>query len=415
MTGDLAQRLHEDNADIADRPVTPAHLAELVTLIDEGVVGSAQAKRALDAMYGSAKGARQVVDELGLAQVSDIGRPKGPAKRVIGTDIHPVNEYSTGKDAARKFVVGQIMRATKGRANPSVASNLVSSQRPEVHTGYSLEVVSERIPDRSIDLIYADPGQMVADIWEELKEMKRVLKDTGRLYFHCSPEMVGMQEFMDEVLESDCLLGIPWGEDTIWLYSPRGVRRYRTSAFSPWQKISPVEAPTYLGEKPLSLLERIVEKSSNPGDVVLDPFCGSGTTLVAAKRRLRRSIGIDKSPEATAMTEQRLARSVIVNEAGYLPFLKELGVKTDGLAPNSGRILRMINGRDVPGVYFNRNRGGVIHFTLNVGSVSASEDLWVRLPDEQVKRVDHGKPNVFPMPGMERQAFRQLLESAGSL
>ncbi len=64
----------------------------------------------------------------------------------------------------------------------------------------------------------------------------------------------------------------------------------------------------YPTQKPVALLERIVQASSNPGDVVLDPFCGSGTTLVAAQRLGRAWIGIDSSPLAVDLTQARLDR-----------------------------------------------------------------------------------------------------------
>lgn len=62
----------------------------------------------------------------------------------------------------------------------------------------------------------------------------------------------------------------------------------------------------YPTQKPLSLLERIIKASSNEGDLVLDPFCGSGTALVAAKKLNRNYIGIDLSSKAVSISEQRL-------------------------------------------------------------------------------------------------------------
>ncbi len=64
----------------------------------------------------------------------------------------------------------------------------------------------------------------------------------------------------------------------------------------------------YPTQKPVALLERIVQASSNPGNVVLDPFCGSGTTLAAAQRLGRAWIGIDSSPLAVGLTKARLDR-----------------------------------------------------------------------------------------------------------
>jgi site-specific DNA-methyltransferase (adenine-specific) len=62
----------------------------------------------------------------------------------------------------------------------------------------------------------------------------------------------------------------------------------------------------YPTQKPLALLERIISIASNPGDLVLDPFCGSGTTLVAARRLTRRTIGIDQNPQALVIAQRRL-------------------------------------------------------------------------------------------------------------
>ena len=70
------------------------------------------------------------------------------------------------------------------------------------------------------------------------------------------------------------------------------------------------ERTGYPTQKPLVLLERIVSLASRPGDLVLDPFCGSGTTLVAATSLGRRAIGIDSSPQAVALTLKRLQNPV---------------------------------------------------------------------------------------------------------
>ncbi len=78
----------------------------------------------------------------------------------------------------------------------------------------------------------------------------------------------------------------------------------------------------YPTQKPVTLLERIVRASSNPGDVVLDPFCGAGTTLVAAQKLGRTWIGIDESPLAIALTQNRLKRDLgLEPERDYTLFL----------------------------------------------------------------------------------------------
>lgn len=77
--------------------------------------------------------------------------------------------------------------------------------------------------------------------------------------------------------------------------------------YSPWIKSFSGEKRGYATQKPLALLERIIRVSSNVGDLVLDPFCGSGSTLIAAERLGRRWIGIDKSSVAIELTRRRLA------------------------------------------------------------------------------------------------------------
>ena len=67
------------------------------------------------------------------------------------------------------------------------------------------------------------------------------------------------------------------------------------------------ERTGYPTQKPLALMERI-KSSSNEGDTVLDPFCGSGTTLVAAERLGRKWIGIDRNQEAMSLAEERLRK-----------------------------------------------------------------------------------------------------------
>jgi site-specific DNA-methyltransferase (adenine-specific) len=75
------------------------------------------------------------------------------------------------------------------------------------------------------------------------------------------------------------------------------------------------ERTGYPTQKPILLLERIIELCTDPGDLVLDPFCGSGTTLVAAQILERRSIGIDSSPEAVALTQSRLESPIKTQSA----------------------------------------------------------------------------------------------------
>jgi site-specific DNA-methyltransferase (adenine-specific) len=87
-----------------------------------------------------------------------------------------------------------------------------------------------------------------------------------------------------------------------------------------WNDVPPIASKSkerigYPTQKPLALLDRIIKASSNEGDVVLDAFCGGGTTLVAAQRLGRKFIGIDQSEQAIAISRKRLE-----SDSSYLPF-----------------------------------------------------------------------------------------------
>lgn len=104
-------------------------------------------------------------------------------------------------------------------------------------------------------------------------------------------------------------------EDEAAIYIPRAVS-------NSWHDIpdtlrTGAERLGYPTQKPEALLERIIHSSSNEGDLVLDPFCGSGTTLVVAQRLNRRWIGIDSSPLAVSLAKHRLEESFFGGQADF--------------------------------------------------------------------------------------------------
>ena len=116
------------NVEIEASPVRPAHLAELLGLLEKGTLGTTQAKAALEAMFRSGKPAAQVVAELGLAQITDSGAIAEAVSQAIANNPGAVQDYLGGKETASKFLVGQVMKATRGKANPGVVAGLVVEQ-----------------------------------------------------------------------------------------------------------------------------------------------------------------------------------------------------------------------------------------------------------------------------------------------
>jgi aspartyl-tRNA(Asn)/glutamyl-tRNA(Gln) amidotransferase subunit B len=106
-------------------PVTPAALAELVGLIDTNVISSTVAKDVFDRMWVSGGTARAIVDAEGLAQIGDETALAKVIEGVIAGNPDAIAQVRAGKNNAFGFLVGQVMKATGGKANPKVVSQLL--------------------------------------------------------------------------------------------------------------------------------------------------------------------------------------------------------------------------------------------------------------------------------------------------
>ena len=196
-----------------------------------------------------------------------------------------------------------------------------------------------------------------------LLELKRILKNTGSIYLHCDPTMshylklmmdaiFGRKNFRNEIVWCYSRPSAPkqrqlsrvhdiifwYSKGEIWTFNPNSIRQpYAESSKDrdgysankskvadgtvqldsrgkfpeSWIYIPPLkgnskEAVGYPTQKPLKLLDRIIKASSNPDNIVFDPFCGCATTLVASDRLHRQWIGIDISSKAVELVEYRI-------------------------------------------------------------------------------------------------------------
>jgi aspartyl-tRNA(Asn)/glutamyl-tRNA(Gln) amidotransferase subunit B len=103
----------------------PEHLAELIRLVDDGVIGISAARQVLPEVQRTGKSPRGLVEEMGLAQVSDTSALDAAARAAIEANPAAVADYKSGKETAINFLKGQVMRSTKGKANPAVAEELL--------------------------------------------------------------------------------------------------------------------------------------------------------------------------------------------------------------------------------------------------------------------------------------------------
>lgn len=125
MLGEMARLQHASGTEIGDVRVKPADLASMVELIDKGTITGSTAKTVFEEMFESGKTPQQIVAESGLASIDNLDELKSVVHNVIVANPKPAQDYLAGKEEAVKFLVGQVMRETRGRANPAQASELL--------------------------------------------------------------------------------------------------------------------------------------------------------------------------------------------------------------------------------------------------------------------------------------------------
>jgi aspartyl-tRNA(Asn)/glutamyl-tRNA(Gln) amidotransferase subunit B len=122
VRSELLRELESSGCDISACPVSPAELGALVRLIDEGTISGKQGKDVLVEMYATGKAASAVVAERGLVQVSDESAIDPIIDEVIAASPQQLAQYRAGKETLFGFFVGQVMKASKGKANPKVVN-----------------------------------------------------------------------------------------------------------------------------------------------------------------------------------------------------------------------------------------------------------------------------------------------------
>jgi aspartyl-tRNA(Asn)/glutamyl-tRNA(Gln) amidotransferase subunit B len=129
IVGDLFRVLKERKLDeqltIGAWPIQPGQLAELVKLIDQGKISGKIAKTVFDALLDSRRSPQEVVAEKGLEQVSDTGSIEGSIDAVLAAHIKQVADYRGGNEKVFSFLVGQVMKASRGKANPQMVNELL--------------------------------------------------------------------------------------------------------------------------------------------------------------------------------------------------------------------------------------------------------------------------------------------------
>jgi aspartyl-tRNA(Asn)/glutamyl-tRNA(Gln) amidotransferase subunit B len=128
MTGELFGRLNKMNVELLDSPITAQKLSGLLKLISDNTISGKIAKDVLDFMFETGKDAAAIVEEKGMKQVTDTGAIEKVIDEVIAANADKVAEYRSGKDKLFGFFVGQVMKASGGKANPAMLNDLLKQK-----------------------------------------------------------------------------------------------------------------------------------------------------------------------------------------------------------------------------------------------------------------------------------------------
>lgn len=128
MLGEMARLQNQTGATLEEVKIAPAQLVELQKLVDAGTLSSSMAKDVFEKMYATGGSPKTIAESEGLVQISDTDAVGAAIDDAISANPQPVKDYLEGKEAAMQFLVGQVMRITRGKANPKVTTALLQDK-----------------------------------------------------------------------------------------------------------------------------------------------------------------------------------------------------------------------------------------------------------------------------------------------
>jgi aspartyl-tRNA(Asn)/glutamyl-tRNA(Gln) amidotransferase subunit B len=132
VTGDLFRVLKETKLDeqlyITQWPIQAHRLAEMVGLVDQGKISGKMAKNLFDALLNSNRSPGALVAEQGLEQLSDAASIESTVEQVLASNSKQASQYQSGNEKVFGFLVGQVMKATQGKANPQIVNDILKAK-----------------------------------------------------------------------------------------------------------------------------------------------------------------------------------------------------------------------------------------------------------------------------------------------
>lgn len=128
LMGEISAYLNAEKKELAETKLTPHNLAEMIQLIDDGTISSKIAKKVFKHLAENGGSAKSYVEEHGMVQLSDPAKLVPIIDQVLDNNEQSVADFKNGKDRALGFLVGQIMKTTKGQANPGIVNQLLREE-----------------------------------------------------------------------------------------------------------------------------------------------------------------------------------------------------------------------------------------------------------------------------------------------
>ena len=128
VLGELSRLINQTGYVITDIKIKPQQFIDMLKLIDDGTLNNSMAKVVFEEMFNSGKSAGEIAESMGMSQISDLDFIHSVIKDVIFENPKPVQDYIKGKETAVKFLVGQVMKTTRGTANPMIVTELLGKE-----------------------------------------------------------------------------------------------------------------------------------------------------------------------------------------------------------------------------------------------------------------------------------------------
>ncbi len=128
MLGEYLRLLNLEGIGISESKITPQHLAGMLDAIEQGILSTTLAKQVFEEMFHSGRQSDQIVAEKGLTLISGTEEIAAVIDQVLRENARAVADFRGGKEQALKFLVGQVMKATKGRVKPDIVAGLIKEK-----------------------------------------------------------------------------------------------------------------------------------------------------------------------------------------------------------------------------------------------------------------------------------------------